>query len=67
MTTFKPYYDYEKDCWIGSPSAEATANFWAQEIDLIEVRKKLDKEYKRNHPVKYWFKQLFKKLRGIRR
>lgn len=61
---FQTYYDVEKEVLIESSSAEATANCWAQEINLVECRKVIEEDYKRNHPVKYWFKQLFKKLRG---
>ena len=33
---FQTYYDVENEVLIESASAEATANYWAQEINLVE-------------------------------
>lgn len=60
---FQAYYDFDNKILIDSKNAEATINCYAQEINLIEVRKLLDEEEKKKHPIKYWIKRLFKRGR----
>ena len=62
MTTFTPYYDSEHECVITNKSDEAFVNGWAQEINLVEVRKKLAEEEKKKDN---FFTKIIKILRKL--
>ena len=58
---FQAYYDFDKEVLVNSRDVECTINGYAQEIDLREIKKIIDEEERKNHPIKYWFKRLFKR------
>lgn len=57
---FQAYYDFDKKVLVDSRDVECTINGYAQEIDLKEIRKMINEEERKNHPIKYWLKRLFK-------
>lgn len=57
---FQAYYNIDKKILVDSKEKEATINGYAQEINLKEIKKMIDEEERKNHPIKYWIKRLFK-------
>ena len=64
---FQSYLDIENNVVISSKEDEAFVNGWAMEINLNEVKKVIEEEEKKNHPIKYWFKSMVRRLRKCKK